>query len=66
MKLSYDSWLAQVRQLLWHPDAINCTADPRTLEFWHKAGFSPTKVATRLNWRWRVKQEVIAEAEETT
>lgn len=57
MRLAYSSWLHLVQRRLYHPDAIDCVLAPGVLEMWHKTGFSPARVASRLNERWRIKRE---------
>ena len=53
--MTYPDWLASVKALLAHPDAINCTlfADDRVLVAWHKRGDSVEATAKELNERYR-------------
>ena len=52
---AYTDWLASVKALLTHPDAINCTLypDDRVLMAWHESGKSVEDTAKDLNERYR-------------
>ena len=50
---TYTDWLASVKALLAHPDAINCVIDDKVLMLWHETGDTADMVASRLNQRYR-------------
>ena len=50
---AYTDWLASVKALLTHPDAIKCVIDDSVLGMWHESGNNEEGVATELNQRYR-------------
>jgi len=70
---TYTDWLASVKALLSHPDAINCVIDDSLPEVWHESGDSAEDAATELNERhrpspggafcWRKKAGMVVPAE---
>lgn len=50
---SYTEWLASVKALLSHTDAINCVVDDSIPELWYEDGDSEEDAATELNQRYR-------------
>lgn len=50
---NYTEWLAKLRALLPHSDAINCVVDDSIPELWYENGDSEEDAATELNRRYR-------------
>lgn len=50
---TYTDWLASVKTLLAHPDAIKCVIDDKVLMLWHETGDTAKQVASRLNQRYQ-------------
>lgn len=55
--MTYTEWLASVKALLSHQDAIKCTlfADDRVLVAWYEQGKGAEEAAKELNERYRRK-----------
>ena len=62
---AYTDWLASVKALLSHPDAINCVIDNNILELWHEVLYTAEDAAIELNQRYRRGYEAESEIART-